>query len=518
MFDFLHRRTPWHRRLWAPGTVLGLHEVVEYSQVRRDGGLPPDGLKYVAEAMKREVEADPACAAFKAELVALLDKGHTLGPNDEEQILHLANRAGDQYLDRWTAAVAGADSPSYERTARSVTAHLLDQGFSSDHLYRWLDADRHNHDAPALDRLLAEATAMVRTTAARTYDVLVPCFVPGPPADLPPSIVWRDAEATAIWLDDQRPGEAKPRQGGSFTFAVSARDPWAAVETVNDLMARISARVQVGRPGVGTVRTAGVAYISGNAREFVLQPPRRQLDIHALHRQGVLYKVDPADALQLDDALELAAYMETGSAGAAVTGGWAAIEGVLLYPGEKGHVVAADRLARIVACSVGRAELTPLARVHEAHGDDQLAADLQALDDEAPNFVRVQLVERHLRNGGDLAVEDLSDRAAVDRISAILANPATELSSICRYIQDTFRRLYNQRNLVMHGGTFRSVALPATLRTAPPLVGAGLDRVVHARLAARDPIEPLALSARAEAELRMQGSDAGSWLVDLLGR
>jgi hypothetical protein len=518
LFDFLHRRTPWHRRLWSIGTFLGLEEVVEYSRVRREANLPPDGLKHVAASMRREIALDPGAAPVADQISKILQRAERIDGNDENALEHLAQRVDDGYLSRWATAIAADTLPPVERTARSIASHLLDKGFSSDHLYRWLDADRHRHGEPDLARVLAEAAAMSSATVIPSYEVLVPCSIPGRPTRLPAAVRWMDAAEVAREIAKLRPDEPKPRQGGAFLLKVTERDPWAAVEAANELIARVAARVQLGRPGPGVVRATGVAYVVGSDREFHLRPPRRQLDVHALHRQGAVFDVDPGDSRQLDDALELAAYLETGSAGAAITGGWAAVEGLLLHPGERGHVVAADRLANIVACSVGRAELTPLAFAHEKHGDDDLASRLRDMDATSSNYERVRLVERHLRSESALIVASASDSAALDRVRAILSNPQDELSRITHYVQDTFRRLYNQRNLVMHGGSFRSLALTATLRTAPPLVGAGLDRIVHAQLGAERSSSPLALSARAETELGLLDTPGASLIVDLLGR
>jgi hypothetical protein len=44
------------------------------------------------------------------------------------------------------------------------------------------------------------------------------------------------------------------------------------------------------------------------------------------------------------------------------------------------------------------------------------------------------------------------------------------------------RRLYRQRNLVLHWGRMNAVGLRAALRTAAPLVGAGMDRIAHDEL------------------------------------
>jgi hypothetical protein len=497
--------------------VLGLHEVVEYSRVRREANLPTEGLKFVAGRMRREIALDPGSAPFLEDIDQILERADRISPSDENRLEHLAHRVDDAYLDRWAVAMGTEPPPAVERTSRSVAAHLLDKGFSPDHLYRWLDADRHSHDRPDLVRILRHAEHMCKTTAARSYEVVVPCFIPGQPNRLPAAVRWMDAETTAQRIKELNP-DSKLRQGGAFVINVIERDPWAAVEAGKDLIARVAARVQVGRPGTETLRTTGIAFVSGNPREFELQPPRRQLDIHALHRQGAIFDVDPVDFHALDDALELAAYLETGSAGAAVTGGWAAVEGLLLYLGEKSHVMAADRLAGVVACSVGRAELTPLAFQHQSNANDDLATELQEMGNVSSSYDRVRLVEQHLRAGGTLVLNSTSDVAALDRVVAMITDTKNELSRIRDYVGDTFRRLYNQRNLVMHGGSFRSVVLPATLRTAPALVGAGLDRIVHAQLRSEHPLTPLALAARAEVELSLLGTDGASWIVDLLGR
>ncbi|MET8158032.1 hypothetical protein ABZT47_16785 [Sphaerisporangium sp. NPDC005289] len=58
------------------------------------------------------------------------------------------------------------------------------------------------------------------------------------------------------------------------------------------------------------------------------------------------------------------------------------------------------------------------------------------------------------------------------------------------------------------------MALEASLRTAAPLVGAGLDRIVHADQVER--LAPLDLAARAEVALRLVGGETGLSVVDLL--
>jgi len=101
-------------------------------------------------------------------------------------------------------------------------------------------------------------------------------------------------------------------------------------------------------------------------------------------------------------------------------------------------------------------------------------------------------------------------------MSVVLANPHKELGDVRAVFELVLRRLYRQRNIVVHGGTTASAAMEATLRTAAPLVGAGLDRLVHAKLAAT--LGPLELAARADNSLELVGDDIGPSIVTMLDR
>ena len=212
-----------------------------------------------------------------------------------------------------------------------------------------------------------------------------------------------------------------------------------------------------------------------------------------------LYRWLQATASSLSTVPELAAE-------AAVIGAWSAVEALLIRPTERSKHHAADRLAALVACSLPRAELTPLAYRHMDAANDQLAAAIRAAD---TNYAKVRHVEEHLRSGGRLALTDGSEIAARDRIVAILHDPAGNLERIRGYVTESLRRLYNQRNQIAHSGSLRSAVLTATARTSFALVGAGLDRIVHAQLLADDPSTPLQLVARADTELSLVGTPGG---------
>lgn len=119
-----------------------------------------------------------------------------------------------------------------------------------------------------------------------------------------------------------------------------------------------------------------------------------------------------------------------------------------------------------------------------------------------------------LQAGRGLATKSATDDAAVCRMAALATMPRKKLQSVRETIEETFRRLHRLRNIVLHGGATQPTALNAVLRTAAPLVGAGLDRIAHAYLVCE--IEPLALAARAGLRLALAGTPDAPGITDLL--
>ncbi|OQD52090.1 hypothetical protein BM536_036360 [Streptomyces phaeoluteigriseus] len=59
----------------------------------------------------------------------------------------------------------------------------------------------------------------------------------------------------------------------------------------------------------------------------------------------------------------------------------------------------------------------------------------------------------------------------------LVHDPRPVSADVARAFRIALRRPYRIRNIIRHGGATQGVALEASLRTAAPLVGAGLDRI-----------------------------------------
>ena len=166
----------------------------------------------------------------------------------------------------------------------------------------------------------------------------------------------------------------------------------------------------------------------------------------------------------------------------------------------------------MVTCSWPRAELTTLSyAVMKTAGP--LATRLKVLSE---NQERARLIADVLATDGTLPVQSYSDQAAVARMAVVLKRPREELREVYDHLRASLRRLYRQRNMVLHGGKTRTASLRSTLWTAAPIVGAGFDRIAHAHLVEK--IAPRQLAAQARLRLAHAGIPGEPHVSNLLGQ
>ena len=308
-----------------------------------------------------------------------------------------------------------------------------------------------------------------------------------------------------------------PELDGAFCFAVEARDPLAAADQARELAERFLARDAFGADK-RSLLLLDVVYADGVDGPLPLARPSRHGRIPSLHHEAQLYTVI-AERSRLDAALELAAPLNHGPIAPAVSGAWAAVESLLFsaadHTDDRGRVVVASRLARLVACSWPRAELTALSYRLETSADRVLQERLRLA---GSNQARAAAVEEAL-NAGTPAVaraggRHASDARALERMQRLAADPLGGLRETTEVFDVAFRRLYRSRNVIAHAGATAALSHDATLRVTAPLLGAALDRIAHAYLVRG--VDPLALAAQAENSLLLVGADPGRALTALL--
>ena len=164
-------------------------------------------------------------------------------------------------------------------------------------------------------------------------------------------------------------------------MTLTACDEGAAVEEAANRIDGFIARITLGGGGEALEALPYVWVGTGGAYRRLRLRRRRGLEIPVLLRRSepITHPVAP----RIDSSLELLGPVDDGPPASAVSGGWAAVETLLVAPGDRGKVQAADRLASLIACSFPRAELTQLAHQFletDAHSDPELAETLKSAE------------------------------------------------------------------------------------------------------------------------------------------
>lgn len=516
MLEFWAKDTAWQRRLWSVGSLAVLGEVLESAVAAQDAILSEKSLDALTKEALKTVARDPGVgdAVTRDAIRKLLTSSADLDPRraNWHSLREIVPSLRSGYLLRWAAELRGHSRPGPERTARQVAAHLLEAGFSPSYLHRWLTYhSRHNPETLTCADIVDLAAEDLVGRPPRTFTLVVPCVSVPLPANPPPE--WEGPAAMAARIAQISGAHVSFRQNGGFVLDVPARDQDGAVELALEQIGRWTARIELGTRR--TITLADHVWIQGDPNPVPVNRTRRGVEVGALSREHLLYArghetaAEAALTRRIDESLQLLQPLESGPRSAAISGGWAALESLLVSPGEpKG--IAAERLAAIVACSWPRAELTTVSYAY-AGSDDPLSLSLGFAAD---NLERSRAVVDAIAAGSPFVFRNRGHDAALDRLREAIADPARVLGLIRDYLGAVLRRLYRQRNLLLHGGRVSGFGRAATLLTAPPIVGAGIDRIVHAAFV--EGLPPIELAARSELRLSLLGSAAGPHLAELL--
>ena len=331
---------------------------------------------------------------------------------------------------------------------------------------------------------------------------------------------WLDSPTLLDWLN--RNSFAPPVQPvvGGFRYSITARDPEAAVQVAAVQVERIEARATFARaPEDMRLNYQGRAYVSGVPESFPLFEQRRRVSLPSLFMGKHLYAVGVGnlhvverERSSIDDALDQAAALNSRALASALIGAWVALEALLTETQGAKDIVAATRAAAIVACSWPRAELTSLLK--EVRRDLPPGRELRSSRNQRG---RLLVLTDWLKENDRLPLSPSwrhdADLAATERMRVLLREPKKGLQEVTAYLETSFRRLYRARNIIVHGGSTASVALPATLRVTAPLVAAALDRIAYSYLSKGR--EPLVAASRAELAIGLLDSEFSKELVDL---
>jgi len=273
---------------------------------------------------------------------------------------------------------------------------------------------------------------------------------------------------------------------------VQARDVNTAADRARARLDTLAAKFRLGTSA--PIVLSSTMWSKDRGSSFPTRATNRLISVKSFERLGRLHDFD--EPQYLSNVLVLAQPLQTGAPHIAIVSGWAAIESMLVGPSDENDSVGASRFALIVAVSMIRAELTRLALKYIDSHDDSFADQLSAC---AENIDRARLMAMRLSEASACVMKDTVDNLAVDRILSVVINPRTEIEKMRSILTREFTRLYRKRNMTVHGGHITGANLHSVSELLSPLIGAGIDRVVHVGL--KFDVTPIQMSATAEARM-----------------
>lgn len=518
MAELCDPASPWHRSLWGVGTITSLKEVIEavpatWDHILTNDGAMSDFKRNAISAVKADFGlGDAALRKQITDAVQILkpdpsNEGRTALAKLEAAV----RRADFNYLATWADAIEAGqvDDTQFEATARSITTHLIDSGLHERHVLGWL---LERQKTLTTTELIREAIAL-KGTKSRDFTFYVGF------TELPRRA--RDAMSngtlieTSAYVDAYNNATNSRRMGpperlvGAAKVTVKSVDPYSAMAQLNDWIQRLQSRSALGLGSEGVRISAKVVDV--NAPKIWDHTTSDLLVIPTLLNPKLVKTLDQSPlANQVDDALMLLAPHLQATSGISAATLWAACEGLLGRIDSNGHSVA-DRLADIVACSFPRHEAFALIWRARKERTPELA---EAISD-GSTFEQMLRVMEELAKGVTPSFTLGADIAAANRLRLMQMSSVESMKRVRNYIKAAFRRLYYQRNFIMHAAKFDSVSLPMTTRVSPKLVAAGIDQIVSASNG-RHTVSPLDLAARAALELEVIGKPGAKHLASLL--
>lgn len=514
IMEICSTRAPWHRRLWRAGTLQVARELRDESVLP---GTPESAIADLRKHCRHSLQTDNGIADRGKALgnLAGIKPGVTHSDHAWVSLREHLDRYDQDYLQTWAATFDAPPDPDPRRridiegAARRIAAHLLDSGMHKSSVYAWLRTIRDDPAATlSIGDFLREADARLKKPPKK-YTFCVPVRT-SPRFDgsgAPPG--WQTARQTTEWkaqYASKAPGVA---QQGSLLIEVSAHDINTAADRARTRIANLSTKLQLGAKKPIVLNPSMWSMEKGN--EFPIHATNRVINVYAFERLGRLHDLDTVD--YITNTLALVQAVRTGPPHVAVVNGWAAIESLMVGPADEQDVIAARRFALIVAASMLRAELSWLSHSYVRKHTGAAAEKMRECSE---NLDRAKLFQRHLHTNPTLDL-DAMDMLALGRIRPALTDPRGEIEKITNILTREFTRLYRKRSMIVHGGQIHEGSMHSLSETLAPLIGAGIDRVVHVGL--KYNVRPIELSAIAESRVHYlapsTSTDAGK-LLELL--
>lgn len=377
----------------------------------------------------------------------------------------------EKYQDAQAPLFKGA-VPPYD-AACFLASHLLQLGISRSYWARWLDY-RMLHDPQnyTLDDLLREIEE-IYTKGPGLFRIMVALARP-PQEDIRSLRNWLPAKSVREWLSEQSLDGPRRLHGG-ILYETEQWDLDSALMNVAMAVHRLRQRLllKTGR----APEFHGKAWIKGVRASRVL-PNVSQIGRALV--PGYEFGDDAqAEAAASENRLEVAIDLlqaVLSEPGPGTTGIlWAALEGLLAAPGDPDKIQVCKRAADISLVALVRTSMqVSIGTLVSRCPDEAVSQRIRRLGQSGG----LAEFEQSIRRGDHDTITHRSTRVMLSHARSLLDADVLRAKRI--ELEQTFRGLYRQRNLILHGGITDAPLLHSIFRSSAPLVTAVVNRYARA--------------------------------------
>lgn len=514
ILELTSRMTPWHRRVWRAGTLELVEEALSESMIP---GTRTQALEELREYMRVALGNDPGVSSAQKKLKTVIENAEPYSEftsHDVELARHYIRDIRKSYLLNWADLLedpSKAGKVDVEGTAKRIVSHLLYCGVPAATVYQVIHDHASSIDEVTFADVLRELDEKSKGKP-RDFTFAIP--VDRGPSFLIDSSVpsgWMTPKQLKQWKHRYATRATNVRHYGGFILTVQARDVNEAASEVQRQLPQLAFKFQAGSESPFSI--THLMWSQEKGSDFPTRKTAHTLKIRAFQRANTLHDLEINR--QTRNILAILEPLNTNDSHVAVVNGWVAIESLLVDSLDKDRV-AAERMAKVVAASYFRTEMTWLAKnyVKAYRGVAAKADEMYGLEQ---SIDRARLMADLILQGADFELLDQDDHLAIKKMRKALTSPSEAFDRTKTILKREFQRLYRKRNLIVHTGRAVEHGIESVAETVLPLLFNGIDQLLIANI--QFGLDPKALAASVEfkaAHLKPQGNSDLYEILDLL--
>lgn len=514
MLELTSRTTPWHRRDWRAGALELVEEALSEALIP---GTREKALTELREHMAKALRDDRGVSRIQKNLIGCVKSISPSSDPDSHDVRLAQHHAQDlkqTYLQNWADIFDNPDQAGQldvEGTAKRIVSHLLYCGVPASSVYNVI------HDRRVASEEY-EFSSVLRELDSRTK-YKVKDFSFAVPVDRIPDFLysssqpsgWLNPKQLKQWKHKNAPQAESVRHHGGFILTVHARDVNEAADEAQRLLSQLSFKFQSGSENGFSILHLMWSQEKGNS--FPTQRIFKPLKLRAFQRANALHHLEISPKAR--NILAIIEPLQTNDSHVAVVNGWVALESILVDSDEDDRI-GAERMARVVAASYFRTEMTWLARNY-AEIYKKKCSIAEQISSSETSIERSKLMAKAIQEEKDFSLLDQPDQLAIQKMLEVLENPSAVFDRTYEILKREFQRMYRKRNLIVHSGRAVENGIESIADKVVPLLINGIDQLLIANI--QHDLDPKALAASVEFKalhLAQSGNSDSYSILDLL--